>query len=96
MKDQKTFRELRHTRGAAEVDQPEWAQQYAVGEEIAFEAPPDGEIMTAPVAGFSCKAGNEGLPVIVCPDELQQYYDVDVGTIAIEEECHVPHQEVES
>ena len=51
---------------------PPWAQHYAVGDTIYFEAPEgfvpylrDGEITSATIAGFSSSTGFEGLPVVV-------------------------------
>ena len=51
---------------------PPWAQRYAVGDTIYFEAPEgfvpylrDGEITSATIAGFSSSTGFEGLPVVV-------------------------------
>lgn len=93
--DSKTYRDLRYTAGPAEVDRPEWAQQYAVGDEIAFEAPPDEQIMTVPVAGFSRLEGTEGLPVIEMPAEIAEYFDGNVGSVSIPEHRHVPPAEVD-
>jgi hypothetical protein len=51
---------------------PPWAQRYAVGDTIYFEAPEgfvpylrDGDITSATIAGFSSSKGFEGLPVVV-------------------------------
>jgi hypothetical protein len=51
---------------------PPWAQRYAVGDTIYFEAPEgfvpylrDGDITSATIVGFASSKGFEGLPVVV-------------------------------
>lgn len=94
-KQHKTYRDLRYTAGPVEVDRPEWAQQYAVGDQIAFESPPNGDVMTAPVAGFSRLKEHEGLPVIEIPDGIAEYFEGNVGSVTIPEHRHVPPAEVD-
>jgi hypothetical protein len=66
---------------------PEWAQRYAVGDEIAFRHSEDDEIHEKPVAGFSTRAETEGLPVVDA-DDLDGF--ADYGTVVIPRRCHVP------
>jgi len=79
----RTYRKLRGVMGPVDVDRPEWAQQYAVGDEIAFHV--DGVVETAPVAGFSSLDEYYGQPVIVLPDHLSGLFDDNVGTVALSE-----------
>jgi hypothetical protein len=77
--------------GPVDVDRPEWAQRYAVGDEIAFRI--GGDIETAPVAGFSSLDEYRGQPVIVIPDRLAYLFDDEVGTAAIPESRHIPPED---
>ena len=92
----KTYRELRGVMSAVDVDRPAWAEQYAVGDDIAFRNPdPDIDVIeTEPVAGFSSLEGYEGLPVVVIPGRLAHLFEENVGTAAVTERFHVPPEEI--
>lgn len=85
-----TYRDLPGVMSAVDVDRPEWAEQYAVGDEIAFRNPESAEVERAPVAGFSSLDAHHGLPVIVVPEHLRHLFDKTVGTVVIPETYHVP------
>lgn len=88
----KTYRKLRDVMSAVDVDRPSWAEQYAVGDDIAFRNPdPDIDVIEIePVAGFSSLEEHEGLPVIVIPDRLAHLFEDAIGTAAVPERFHVP------
>jgi hypothetical protein len=87
-----TYRTLPHVMGPVDVreDIPEWAEQYAVGEEIMFRHPENGLVMSAPVAGFSSKEEYRGLPAIVPPSGLRNVLDSSTRTVVVRERNHVP------
>lgn len=90
----RTYRDLPNVMGPVDVERPEWAQQYAVGDEIAFEAPPDGAVRTATVVGFSSLENNRGRPVILPDDRLASQFDCHVDQVVVTEEHHVSPSEV--
>lgn len=82
--------EYAHTTTADNVTVAEFAAGYEIGDEIAFQAPPDGRVMSAEIVGFSDHRRHMGLPVIVTPTELLEYFHGAPETIAVEEAKHVP------
>lgn len=72
----------------------EFAEDYERGDTIAFETPPDGEVLTAEVVGFSTMAKTCGVPVVEMPEELKDFYDHPTETLAIEAHYHAPATEV--
>jgi len=87
-----TYRRLRGVMSAVDVDRPKWASRYAVGDEIAFRV--NGDVETAPVAGFSSLDEYHGRPVIFIPDRLAHLFKDDVGTAAVPESHHVPPEDL--
>ena len=87
----KTYRKIGGVMGPVDVrdDIPGWAQGYAVGDEIGFRHPETAELITAPLAGFSCSDEYRGLPVIVPPPELADVLDPSTGVAVIREIDHV-------
>lgn len=91
----KTYRDLAGVMGPVDVDRPEWAEQYGVGDTIAFESPPDGEPMTAEVIGFSSIEGeNYGRPVIIPEPALRQQFEHRPHQVVITEPFHIPPEEL--
>jgi hypothetical protein len=85
-----TYRQHKGVMSAVDVDRPDWALDIAVGDEIAFEAPPDGEIRTARVIGFSSHDGeHHGRPVILPDAELRQCFADDPDQIVITQDYYV-------
>lgn len=82
-----------------DVERPEWATEYAVGDTIGFIIPGAGEVDTAPVAGFSSHDDHEGLPVIETSDAIEELYEGRDRPLpqswVIEERHHVPPEELE-
>lgn len=67
-----------------DVEPPEWAAEYSVDDEIAFEGP-DGT-QTARVLGFSVRIGTRGLPGVLMPENIQKHYSDDVDILVLREE----------
>jgi len=85
-----TYRTLRDVMSAVDVNRPEWAERYAVGDDIGFRI--DGAVETEPVAGFSSRDEYHGLPVIVVPGRLAGLFEDNVGTAAIPKSYHAPRE----
>ena len=84
-----TYRDLRDVMSKIDMRKEisPWAERYAVGDEIAFRV--DGDVDSAPVAGFSSLEEYAGCPVIVIPDRLTHLFKDAIGTAAIPESHHV-------
>lgn len=67
----------------SEVDIPEWADIYDVGDEITFFNPKVGEVQSDIIIGFSIRGGCEGLPVINPPK------GVKAKEVAVDEKYHI-------
>ena len=61
----RSYREMAHTMSYVDMREhiPEWAQGYAVGDEIWLNHPDEGPTLTT-VCGFSSNEDHPGLPVI--------------------------------
>ena len=99
MSDPESLRRLRENAAiapdyapAGDVDVPEWAQSYSIGDKIAFDDPRDGvqETLRETVIGFSTFA--DGLPVVRTPEELEP--DAHAKRLAIPPSHHVLPEEV--
>jgi hypothetical protein len=64
---------------------PEWAQEYAVGDEIAFRHPDRGKVAVVPVAGFSSNPEYKGRPVF----DAHHIPEFDGGSVVLNEHHHV-------
>jgi len=87
-----TYRTLRGVMSYVDVkdDIPDWAADYAVGDDIAFRNPKTAELETEPVAGFSTRDEYRGCPAIIIPDRLRSLFADAVGIGIITEDVHVP------
>lgn len=92
---EKTYRDLSGVMGPVDVNRPTWAEQFAVGDQIHVETPPDGEVRQYRVVGFSSLQAHYGFPVIVPDAHLQAQYDENVDSIAVREHNIVPASEVD-
>lgn len=89
-----TYRDLKDVMGPVDVERPEWAQHYAVGDEIGVQVG-DQEPDTYTVVGFSSQEEWEGLPCVRPDSYLQSLFDVTVSSVALREQDVVPIAEVD-
>lgn len=76
-----------------EADVPEWADGIEIGNLVHFRAPVTDGTHAAQVVGFSAAEDYAGLPVVETPDEVAEA-GADERFSVIDEEAHVPHEEV--
>lgn len=88
-----TYRDLRYVMGPVDVDRPEWAQGYAVGDEIGVQInEQDAKVYT--VVGFSSLDEYEGQPCVLPDADLQSLFDEEVSSVALREQDVMPVTEV--
>lgn len=78
--------------GPVDVDRPEWAQRYAVGDEIAVDVPWREGVKRLEIVGFSSLEEHYGRPIVLSDEELAEHGLR--GQVAITQAYHVPPEEV--